>query len=61
MTTYKVLASRETYYEFEIEADSEEQANNIVKDIELTEDIEKYAYDWYPLEIDEIAEEEELA
>jgi hypothetical protein len=51
VTTYKVLASREVYYEFEIEADSEEQASNIVQDIELTEDIEKYAYDWYPLEV----------
>lgn len=50
MTTYKVLASREVYYEFEVEADSEEQAMDIVQSIEQEEDIEKYAYDWWPLE-----------
>lgn len=50
MTTYKVLASREVYYEFEVEADSEEQAQDIVQSIEQEEDIEKYAYDWWPLE-----------
>lgn len=49
-TTYKVLASREVYYEFEVEADSEEQAQDIVQSIEQEEDIEKYAYDWWPLE-----------
>lgn len=49
-TTYKVLASREVYYEFEVEANSEEEAQAMVQSIELEEDIEKYAYDWWPLE-----------
>jgi hypothetical protein len=28
--------------------------------IELNEDVEEYAYDWYPLEISDIEEEEEV-
>lgn len=60
MPKYVILAKRETLYEFQIEADSENDAIAQVEQIELTEDIENYAYDWYPLEIDEIEEEEEL-
>lgn len=56
MPTYKILAKRETLYEFEIEANSEEEASLIMDNLQMTEDVENYAYDWYPLEIDEIEE-----
>jgi hypothetical protein len=61
MPLYTIIAKRETLYEFNFEAESEEEALAEVNRIELNEDIEEYAYDWYPLEIDEINEEEELA
>ena len=59
MPMYTIIAKRETLYEFNFEAESEEDAIAEVNRIELTEDVEEYAYDWYPLEIDEINEEEE--
>lgn len=59
MPKYIIIAKRETLYEFQIEADSEEEAIEEMNRIELNEDVEEYAYDWYPLEIDEIDEEEE--
>ena len=58
MTLYTIIASRETIYEFNIEADSEAEAIEEVQRLELNEDVEEYAYDWYPLEITEINEEE---
>ena len=61
MTLYTIIATRETQYEFSIEADSEAEAISEVNRIELNEDIEEYAYDWYPLEITDIEEEEEIA
>jgi hypothetical protein len=48
---FKLLASREIFYEFEVDSDSSENAEILVKEIALNEDIEKYAYDWAPLEI----------
>lgn len=59
MPTYTITARRDTHYEFTIEADTEEEAIEEVNRIELTEDVEEYAYDWYPLEIDSIEEEEQ--
>jgi hypothetical protein len=59
MTKYVIIAKRETMYEFQVEADSENDAISQVEQIELTEDIENYAYDWFPLEIEDIEEEEE--
>lgn len=56
MTMYKILAKRETLYEFEIEANSEDEAILIMDNIQMTEDVENYAYDWYPIEVDEIEE-----
>lgn len=56
MTMYKILAKRETLYEFEIEADSEDEAILIMDNIQTTEDVENYAYDWYPIEVEEIEE-----
>jgi hypothetical protein len=61
MTLYTIIASRETVYEFNIEADSEAEAIEEMNRIELNEDVEEYAFDWYPLEVTEINEEEELA
>jgi hypothetical protein len=59
MPKYVIIAKRETLYEFQIEADSENEAIEEMERIELKEDVEEYAYDWYPLEIDEINEETE--
>lgn len=59
MPMYKISAKRETYYDFEIEADSEEEALEEMNRIEMAEDVEVYAIDWYPLEVTDIEEEEE--
>jgi hypothetical protein len=61
MPLYTITATRETQYEFTIEAADEASAIEEVNRIELNEDVEEYAYDWYPLEITDIEEEEELA
>jgi hypothetical protein len=61
MPLYTITASRETFYEFEIEADSEGEAIAEVNRIELNENVEDYAYDWLPLEITDVTEEEELS
>ena len=59
MSIYKITATRETYYDFEIEADSEQEALEEINRIELNENVEDYAIDWYPLEITDIEEEEQ--
>jgi len=59
MPLFRIEATRETVYEFEIEAETEEEAEDQVRQIELTDDIETYAIDWYPLEVQSIEEEEE--
>lgn len=59
MPLYTIQATRETYYELEIEADNEDAAREEVSRIELEEDIESYAYDWFPLEITDVEENEE--
>lgn len=58
MPLYTITASREIYYEFNIEADSEAEAIQEMNRIELSENAEDYAYDWFPLEVTEINEEE---
>ena len=58
MPLYTITAKRETYYEFEIEADNQKDALDEVERIEREEDVETYAVDWYPLELDEIEEKE---
>jgi hypothetical protein len=60
MPLYNIIATREIQYEFSIEADDEASAIAEINRIELNEDIEEYAYDWYPLEITDIEEEEEV-
>ena len=59
MPNYVILAKRETLYEFSIEAEDEDSALEEVNRIELTSDVEEYAYDWYPLEITDTYEEED--
>ena len=54
MTTYRIIAKREIWYEFPIEANSKEEAIQEMNRIEFAEDAEEYAYDFYPLEIQEI-------
>ena len=61
MPLYTVIATREVHYEFNIEAEDEASAIEEINRIELNEDVEEYAYDWYPLEITEIEEEEVIA
>ncbi len=61
MPLYTIIAKRETLYEFNFEADLEEEAIEEMNRIELNEDVEEYAFDWYPLEVTDIEEEEELS
>lgn len=61
MPLYTITATRETYYEFNIEAESEGEAIAEVNKIELSPEIETYAYDWLPLEITDVTGEEEIA
>jgi hypothetical protein len=51
MPRFKILASREVFYEFEIEADSKEAAEENLKELLQKEQIDKFAYDWAPLEV----------
>jgi hypothetical protein len=53
MPTYTILAKRETLYEFQIEADSENEALEEMERIESAEDVEEYAYQWFPLQVTE--------
>ena len=59
MPKYMINAIRETYYSFEIEANDVDEAIDKMRAIELTENVESYAYDWYPLEIDTVDELEQ--
>jgi hypothetical protein len=43
MPKFKILASREVFYEFEIEEN--------LKELVQKEQIDKFAYDWAPLEV----------
>ena len=58
MPLYRITATRETRYEFDIEAETEKEALDKMNRIELSENAEDYAYDWYPLEVTDIEEEE---
>jgi len=51
---YSINASRTIDYEFEIEANSEQEAIAIMNTIELSENAEEYAYNWYPMQVIEI-------
>jgi hypothetical protein len=39
------------FYEFEIDADSKEAAEENLKELVQKEQIDKFAYDWAPLEV----------
>ena len=58
MPKYIIIAKRETLYEFQIEANSENEALDRMEAIESNEDLEDYAYHWNPLEVEstEVAE-----
>jgi len=56
MPKYNIVAKRETFYEFGIEADTEQEAIEEMNRIEIAENVEDYAYDWFPLEVDSIEE-----
>lgn len=56
MPTYNITAKRETHYEFDIEADTEQEALDEIKRIDSAENVEEYAYEWGPIEITEINE-----
>ncbi|MFZ9922650.1 MAG: hypothetical protein ACO3E4_07040 [Candidatus Nanopelagicaceae bacterium] len=58
MPLYRITATRETHYEFPIEAISEQEAIEKMNNLEIVADIEDFAYDWFPLEITDIEEEE---
>ena len=55
MSLYKITATRETHYEFDIEAESEQEAIDEMNRIEFSENVEDYAYDWYPLEVTDLS------
>jgi hypothetical protein len=58
MPTYTIIAKRETYYDIPITANTEAEAIEEMNRREISEDIEEYAYDWFPLEIVEIEVDE---
>jgi len=56
---YDVNTYREIYYAFEIEADNVDEAIEKMRVIENSDEIESYAYERRPSEIDEINELED--
>jgi hypothetical protein len=54
MTQYTILAKRETFYEFPIEADSEQEAIDKMRNIDDVADVEEYAYNFSALVISSI-------
>jgi hypothetical protein len=56
LSKFIILAKRETLYEFQIEAETENEALDEMERIESAEDVEDYAYQWFPLEVSEIQE-----
>ena len=59
MPKYDVNTYREIYYAFEIEADNVDEAIEKMRVIENSDEIESYAYERRPSEIDEINELED--
>ncbi len=57
MTNYRILGSATQYYEFNIEAESEQEAIDEVRRIENTQSVDDYIDGWEPLVITKIAEE----
>ena len=61
MPLYTILATREIKFEFPIEADSEEEAIEKMKLIDISQDENEYAYEYSTFEITDIEVEGELA
>jgi len=57
MPKYLITGKRETIYEFEIEAEDVDSAIAQIEAMQMTDEVEQYAIDWYPIEIDEVEEE----
>jgi len=57
MPNYLITGKRETIYEFEIEAEDVDSAIAQIEAMQMTDEVEQYAIDWYPIEIDEVEEE----
>jgi hypothetical protein len=53
---FKVTAKRETFYEFVFEAENSETAVEMMCEIESSEEVEEYAYDWWPLTVETVVE-----
>ena len=58
MLLYRITARRETLYEFDIEANSEEEAIEEMNRKDLSEDVDEYAYEWSKLEVTDVEVEE---
>jgi len=59
MPKYNIEAQRTTYYYIEdLEANSPEEAKQMVFMENLTNDIETWAVDWDPVEVDNVEESE---
>jgi hypothetical protein len=54
MTEYRIAASRTVYYEFDITANSKEEALEEMQRIDLYENAEEYAYNWGRLEEEQL-------
>jgi hypothetical protein len=61
MPLYTILATRETKFEFIIEAESEAEALDEMQRIDDTEDSDEYAYEYSALEITDVEFEEVVA
>ena len=51
MPTYNLVAKQEIMYEFDIEADSEQEALEEMRRIENSDDLAEYAYQWSLLQV----------
>jgi hypothetical protein len=58
LTKYTILAKRETYYEFPIEADSEQEAIDKMRNIDDVADVDDYAYEYSALSIQTVEKNE---
>jgi hypothetical protein len=61
MPLYTILATRETKFEFIIEADSEIEALDEMQRIDDVEDSDEYAYEYSAFEVTDVNVEEVLA
>jgi hypothetical protein len=61
MPLYTILATRETKFEFVIEADSELEALDEMQRIDDTEDSDEYAYEYSAFEVTDVNVEGVLA